>query len=413
MKTLILNSFDNQGGAAIATYRLHKGLASISVDSQMLVQIGKSRDPRVITPLNRWQKVVALLRPHLDELATRFYAKKKPVLFSSAWVPDGIASRVGELNPDIVHLFWVNAGFLRAETIRKLKRPIVWTLHDMWPFTGGCHYDEECGRFRQSCGQCPILGSKSEKDLSRRVWQRKKDAWSGTPIVVVATSRWLGEMAAASSLFANQRIEVIPNGIDTSVYKPADKALARDTYNLPRDRQLILFSAFDATSDKRKGSQYLLAALKILVQQGWDKTAELVVIGASSMDSGELGMDAHFIGNLHDEISQVLLYSAADVVVAPSVQENLSNTVIESLACGTPVVAFDIGGMPDMIDHKKSGYLAKPFEAEDLAEGIAWCLGDDARQQELSACARQTVEDRYELSAVASRYRDLYEDILK
>jgi len=220
-------------------------------------------------------------------------------------------------------------------------------------------------------------------------------------------------MARSSSLFKDRRVEVIPNGIDTDRYKPTDKNAARAAYNLPQDKHLILFSAFSATSDKRKGNQFLMQALEKMSLDGWGANTELVVVGASKPESPpDLGMKVHYMGHLHDEISQILLYSAADVLVAPSMQENLSNAVMESLACGTPVVAFDIGGMPDMIDHQVNGYLARPFEPDDLADGIMWVLENKDRHSMLSQSARQTVVERYTLQAVANRYLTLYQSIL-
>ena len=413
MNLLILNTSDNQGGAAIATYRLHRGLRSIGINSHLLVQRKKTDDDSVIGPLTKWQKTFAFLRLYLDVVVTRLYRKRNKVIFSPAWLPESLATKVAKLNPDIVHLFWVCNGFLRIETLKKFKRPIVWTLHDMWPFTGGCHYDDECGKFQQSCGNCPILHSEQERDLSRRIWKRKQKSWEGVPIVVVATSHWLADMARSSSLFRDQRIEVIPNGIDTEIYKPNNKEAARAAYNLPQDKHLILFSAFSATTDKRKGNQFLMQALEKMSQAGWGSKTELLLIGATRPENpSDIGMKVHYMGRLHDEISQVLLYSAADVVVAPSMQENLSNTVMESLACGTPVVAFDIGGMPDMIDHQINGYLASPFEPNDLADGMMWVLENKDRHDMLSRRARETVAERYALKAVANRYLELYQSIL-
>jgi len=414
VKLVLLNTFDNQGGAAIATYRLHHGLRSIGIDSHLLVQGKKTDDHSVIGPLTKWQKAIAILRPYLEGIAARLYRKREKVIYSSAWLPEMLPSMVAKHNPDIVHLFWVSGGFFRIETLRKFKQPIVWTLHDMWPFTGGCHYDNECGKFQQSCGNCPVLHSKREQDLSRRVWDRKQVAWKGVPIVVVATSHWLADMARSSLLFKDQRVEVIPNGIDTERYKPINKEVARAAYNLPQDKHLILFSAFSAAFDKRKGDQFLVQALEKMSQAGWGSETELVIIGTSKPEKPpDMGMKVHYMGLLHDEISQVLLYSAADVAVAPSKQENLSNTVMESLACGTPVVAFDIGGMPDMIDHQVNGYLATPFEPNDLACGMMWVLENESRHDTLSQRARQTVVERYALKAVANRYLELYQSILK
>jgi glycosyltransferase involved in cell wall biosynthesis len=414
MNLLILNTSDNNGGAAIATYRLHRGLRSIGVNSSLMVQDKGTDDFTVIGPKTTRQIITAYLRPYWERWNLRAYPKRERVIFSSAALPDKLACNVNDLSPDIVHLFWVNLAFMKIETLSRFNSPIVWTLHDMWPFTGGCHYDNECGRFCQSCGRCPALGSDDERDLSRKIWERKKKSWAGLPIVVVATSHWLADMARASSLFKDQRIEVIPNGIDTEKYKPLDQKMARAAFGLPQDKHLILFSAFSATTDKRKGNHLLMPALAKMAREGWGSSTELVIIGASAPETPpELGMRVHYVGNLHDEISQVLLYSAVDVTVAPSMQENLSNVVVESLACGTPIVAFDIGGMPDMINHQQSGYLATPFEPEDLAAGVMWVLEDKVRHDMLARHARQMAVEKYALESVSRQYLALYQSILE
>jgi glycosyltransferase involved in cell wall biosynthesis len=416
MNLVMLNTDDSKGGAAIASYRLHRGLRSVGVDSHLLVLNKYTDDPTVIGPVqqSRLQRAITYLYTRREAAFTSLCVEKGGRLFSPARCPDNLARRVAAFEPDLVHLLWVNSGFMKIETLKRFKKPVVWTLHDMWPFTGGCHYDDGCGEFRHSCGNCPVLHSEREQDISRQVWERKRRSWREVPITVVVTSHWMAAMAKASSLFRDRRIEVIPNGIDTDKYKPLDKHWARLACGLPHDKYLILFSAFTATSDKRKGNHLLVPALQKLALEGWAEKAELLVIGASApQNPPDLGMKVHFMGHLQDEISQVLLYSAADVTVAPSVQENLSNTVMESLACGTPVVAFNIGGMPDMIDHRGSGYLAEPYEIDDLANGIKWVLEDNARRDLLCRHARETTVERYALKAVANRYRALYSDILE
>ena len=412
----MLSTDDSRGGAAIATYRLHRGLRSISVDSHLMVANKNTDDPAVITPepQTRLKRFIARFLARREGIFTaRTYAKERK-LFSPARCPDNLRFSVEAFNPDLVHLSWINSGFMKIETLKQFNRPIVWTLHDMWPFTGGCHYDDECRRFQQSCGKCPIIESGKDHDLSRKIWKRKRQAWRDVPIIVVAPSHWLAAMARASSLFRDQQIEVIPNGIDTERYKPLDKQMAREAYNLPQDKHLVLFSAFNATTDKRKGNQFLIPAIRKMALTGWGENTELVVIGAPEpINPPDLGMKVHYMGLLHDEISVVLLYSAADVTVAPSMQENLSNTVMESLSCGTPVVSFNIGGMPDMIDHQRNGYLAQAFDPDDLATGMMWVLENETRHDMLARHSRKTVVERFGLEAVASRYLALYQDLLK
>ena len=414
MKPLLVNAFDIKGGAAIATHRLHKALCALGVDSYMRVQYKDSGEHRVIGPETKREKAIALFRPQIENILVSLYGNKPTSTYSPAFLPNrSIAQQAERLKIDLVHLFWINAAFMRVEAIADFKQPIVWTLHDMWPFTGGCHYDDGCGKFNKSCGECPVLQSGKKNDLSRKLWTRKHLAWDKVPMTIVSTSHWLRDMARQSSIFREKRIEVLPNPIDTDRYRPIDKQLARSVWNLPQDKNLILFSAFRATADKRKGNQFLIPALKKLAQAEWKKNTELLVIGANPPENDvDFGMKINYMGYLNDEISQVLLYSAADITVAPSMQENLSNTVMESLACGTPVVAFNIGGMPDLIDHKQSGYLAKPFDSEDLATGIAWILDDNDRRLALSKHARQQVEQKYAMEIVAKQYQHLYQELI-
>ena len=248
--------------------------------STMLVQSKASDNYSVLGPQTKFQKILAKTRPILDGLVVRAYLNRGKMIFSPAMVPDSLLSRVQEINPDIIHLFWVTAGFLRLETIKKFKKPIVWTLHDMWPFTGGCHYDGECGKYRQSCGACPVLHSSNEHDLSRWIWKRKGNAWKDLDITVVATSQWLADCARSSSLFGNYRIEVLPNGIDETRYKPLDKSVTRQAYGLPKDKRLILFSA-GSINDKRKGFQFLIPALQSMAKNDGEDKSEVVIIGAS------------------------------------------------------------------------------------------------------------------------------------
>lgn len=373
-------------------------------------------DPTVIQTGVRTiqQKIAAYIPSHSDERITRQLQANGAGLFSPARRPDQLASKINEFDPQLVHLSWVNSGFMQIESLKRFKKPIVWTLHDMWPFTGGCHYDNECGKYQKMCGGCPVLVSTDELDLSRLIWERKLESWKDVPIAVVAPSRWLATMARSSSLFKEQRIEIIPNGIDTSKYKPIDKGAAREAFNLPHGKKLLLFSAFNATTDRRKGNQFLEPALKKLTQQGWFDRIELLVVGTSPDENPpDLGLKVHYMGNMHDEVSLILLYSAADATVAPSMQENLSTVVMESLSCGTPVVAFNIGGMPDMVDHLESGYLAQPFSSDELAEGIKWVLESGSRHEMLSRCARKTVLDRFDLTSVALRYLSLYQTLIR
>jgi len=413
MKVLLLSSSDFIGGAARAAYRLHKGFEQLKIDTQMLVQVKSSDDASVVAPQTNLKKSAVALRPSLDYLPLRLYPQRDRTNFSTQWVPDSIASRIKQLAPDIVNLHWVCDGFLQIETLAKLDRPIVWTLHDMWAFTGGCHYSQDCDRYTASCGNCPQLHSDQTCDLSRWIWSRKTKAWKNLNLTIVTPSHWLAKCARTSSLFQGLPIEVIPYGIDLEQYKPIDRKLARSLLNLPQDKQLILFTAVQATSDRRKGFHLLRAALEHLNQLDRAAKAELLVVGAfQPSDSIELGLQTRYLGRLNDDVSLALTYAAADVFVAPSTQDNLPNTVMEAIACGTPCVAFNIGGMADLIDHQCNGYLAQPFQTEELAHGIAWILADPERHRRLAEAARQKAEQEFALEKQATRYVTLFQQVL-
>ncbi len=413
MKILHISTKDAEGGAARAAYRLHQGLESLNVKSQMLVQRKVSDDPTVIAPQTIIEKSISMLGGILDTVPPRIYRRHTQISFSTQWLPDVICSKVTQLDPDLINLHWIKNSHVRIETMAKLGRPIVWTLHDMWAFTGGCHYDRECGRYVESCGACPQLKSDRNWDLSRWIWQRKSQAWQNIPLTIVAPSEWLAKCARSSSLFRNLRIEVIPNGLDLKRYRPVNGQIVRSLLNLPQDKQLVLFGAIKATSDRRKGFHLLQAALQSLCQSGWREKIELVVVGASQSDQQtDLGFKTHYLGKLSDDISLAQVYAAADIFVAPSLQDNLPNTVVEAIACGTPCTAFKIGGMPEIIEHQQNGYLAQPFEVEDLARGIAWVLEDKERHHKLSDRARAKAEQEFTQELQARNYTSLYTKIL-
>jgi glycosyltransferase involved in cell wall biosynthesis len=412
MKVLLLNAWDNKGGAARAARRLLLGERQLGLDARMLVKEKTCSDDCIIGPRTRVDRFLAFLRPIFEYYRIRRYPGWNRLSFSPALFPDRLLGQVHVINPDIIHLHWMGDGFLRVETLPRFKQPLVWTLHDSWVFTGGCHIPFDCRRYRKSCGVCPALGSEREEDLSRKVWRRKHKAWQTLDVTVVSPSRWLADCARSSSLLGDKRIEVIPNGLDLHRFKPIEKDFAREALSLHKNRSLILFGGVNSTSDRNKGFHLLQTALGKLAADGWGRTAELLVFGTSRVGSSlDSGLKANYLGWLHDDISISLLYAAADVFVMPSIQENLPNTILEAMACGTPCVAFRQGGVPDMVEHERNGYLAEPFEADDLARGIAWVLENEDRRRSLAIRAQQKVEGEFSLDHVAKRYATLYAEL--
>ena len=413
MKVLHLSTHDIGGGAARAAYRLHTGLQDIGLQSQMLVQEKSSNDKTVIAPKIRLFQGIAKAKLTFESLPLKFYTQKKNTPFFIQWLPDRVIPKVAQINPDIINLHWISGAFMQIETFSKLKRPLVWTLHDMWGFTGGCHVIGECDRYKVSCGACPQLNSINEWDLSRWVWRRKVKAWKNINLTLVSPSSWLAECARSSSLFQDLRIEVIPHGLDTQKYRPINQHFAREALNLPQDKKLILFGAIEATSDRNKGFHLLQPALQELSKAGWKDNFEVVIFGASQPENPpDLGFKTYYLGHLYDDLSLATVYSAADVMLVPSLQESFGQTASESLACGTPVVAFNSTGLKDIVDHQQNGYLANPYEVDDFAKGIAWILENEQRLEKLSFYARKKAEQEFTLELQARRYSALFEEIL-
>lgn len=413
MKISVLNNCDIEGGAARAAFRICEGIRGLGADVSMLVQHKDSDRHWVIGPEGRFNKIASRILPHLDLLPLMRYPARKKAYWSLNWLPNPafVLDRINAA--DVVHLNWVGGGYAPIAALRKIRRPIVWTLHDTWGYTGGCHSTAGCDNFTKSCGSCPQLGSMNEKDLSRTTWSSKRRNWVDVPFTLVAPSQWLAGEARRSSLFAGRRVEVIPNGIDLNVFRPIDKLVARRLLNLPEHGPFILFGAINSTSDNNKGYDCLQEALLALSSDPALTNATLLVFGASEPKNPiPVGFPVRFFGRLHDDIALALLYSAADVMVVPSRQEAFGQTASEAMACGTAVVAFAATGLLDIVDHLDTGYLAQPFDPADLARGIKWVVEDSTRCQQLAANGRRKCEKKFDISLVAQQYLDLYRSVL-
>lgn len=410
----MVNWSDQSGGAARASFRLFQALRHEGINTQLLVQRKQSNDHDVLGGEGPARKVFSALTLHLDGAPLWFYRKRKRDLFSTGIFPNRTHRRIQRLTPDIVHLHWVAFGMLPIEALRKLPARAVWTLHDMWGFTGGCHYDGGCDRFLRGCGQCPILGSERENDLSASLLRRKRLTVERSDITIVAPSRWLAAQARKSLVFARSRIEIIPNGLDLKVYKPINQAMARSLFSLPVDKYIILFGALAPTGERRKGYHLLIEALNQVARVCPIDRACVVMFGqADGVPLSLSGFPVHVVGVLQDDVSLAALYSSADVLVVPSIQDNFPNTIAEAMACGTPCVAFNIGGMPDLIQHRVNGYLAEPFDTADLARGILEMTVDCRTSGLMREVVRQTAESSLDQVTMAKRYVELYQGLVQ
>lgn len=394
---------DDIGGAGRAARRIHAALQQQGVDSKVIVleKYDQNDCQRVLN--NKIARTIfKVIRKGYQKKSASQY---ELVRFSELGygLPLDKVKEIQEA--DIVHLHWINYSFISNHALERLfkNKKIVWTLHDMWPFTAGCYYDSECGQYKKGCHACQLI--KQDNGVSENAWKKKKSLYEkANDLTFVGCSKWITDCAAQSMLTKRFSCINIPNPIDTSVFYEEDREKTRKKLGAKEDEKIIVFGAMTADSDERKGYRYLLEALNELSKL--EQNYRAVVFG----NKGELHFDGLNIpvtglGMIHDDNKLRKIYSAADVFVAPSVQENLSNAVMESLSCSTPVAAFDIGGMSDMIDHKETGYLAKPFDAADLAAGIAY----SAAHPQMRRNARRKVEESFGMSVVGKQYKALYQ----
>lgn len=409
MRVVIVSAYETAGGASRAARRLHDGLKSYGVDSLMVVRDKESKDSSVIGQSDGRKKISRLLS-HLDRLSIRFYRNKSKTLFSNSRISSGTIDVINNLKPDVVNIHWIDSGFLSIKDLEQIKAPIVWSLHDMWAFTGGCHYNEGCRRYLSICGKCPVLQSSQAKDLSTKNQELKLTSYRRLPSAhAIGLSEWISKCARESKLFSTFGVTTIPNPINANTFHPIPQIQARTELCLPLDKKIILFGANGADKDLRKGFAYLKEALKLSpVPNGL-----VVIFGGEETDQIDLSpYPVVNLGKIYDDARLNLLYNCADVMVVPSLQENLSNAIMESLSASVPVVAFDVGGNRDMIDHQKNGYLAEYLNSRDLLKGIDWVISHPDSES-IKSNARSKVESKFKQEVVIPRYIQFFSEIVQ
>jgi len=421
MKVTLINTSDAGGGAPAAGMRLLKALRQKKVDAKLLVKEKKTEEPAVIQAgsgrFYRFINQINFLYERLPFIWFRAKSREVRFAFSPADAGIDISDNPAVKNADILHLHFTNLGFLSINDIKKLLtagKPVVWTLHDMWTFTGGCHYSADCDHFLQQCGNCWMLRSPGDNDSSHSGWLHKAGIYNaaGKKPVMITCSRWLAGVAKTSSLLKDFRIEAIPNPIDVSLFSPGNKEELRKRWNINQKAKIVLFGAANIL-DRRKGLNYLVEALDILKTK-YDglEDMEIVIFGKNkSFDVNVFPFKVNELSIIRSQQQMAELYGLADLFVTPAIEDNLPNTVMESLACGTPVVAFDTGGLPEMVDHMQNGYLAEFKSAADLATGIHWILTSD-KKSFFAENARKKVLDNFTNDIVAEKYLAVYQSIL-
>ena len=417
MKILFLNHNDSHGGAAIAAMRLLQALKPFEINTQILVKNKITNYPYVIKASEYSEKgLSSVIIKSIEKISKQYYKYElsKYTLNDNLFISDvssiNLKNALKKIDFDILHLHWVSHNFLNLHHLKDINKPIVWTLHDCWPFTGICHYFYTCDNFKNQCGNCMFLNSDSENDLSHKIWRKKYAVYKQLDLHVVTPSRWLGEQAKLSSLLKKFPVVSIPNPIDTVQFKPSSTLQSRIKLGLEPDKHYLLFGAINAFSDQNKGYHLLGKALNKLKKIHAENLELIIFGGKEKKKSIEFGWPATQIGFVRDESLMLDLYNAADLTIVPSKSENLSCVIMESMACGTPVAAFNVGGNSDMIKHKDNGYLATPFSSDDLANGIKWCL-ESNNKNKLSKNARIDVVENFDNDIVAKQYVNLYESI--
>ncbi|WP_412778170.1 glycosyltransferase family 4 protein [Thalassospira lucentensis] len=409
MKVLHIVAGNLSGGAARGAYWLHLAQRKLGIDSKLLTDTGVGVSSNAVVTFRRtpFERVKILLLGRLEKLLIRIYQDRKPWIFNLGIVGSDFTKHPEYKAADVIHLHWVN-GFVATRTLRKIKKPIIWTMRDMWPLTGGCHYAIGCERYKVGCGSCPQLGSRRKWDISSLVVAHKRYSLP-KHLQVVGISRWISEIASESRVFENFSVQTISNNIDTQLFTPIARDVARNVLGFPSKKKIILVGALNI-NDFYKGFPLFVEALQYL------STEELHVVTFGE-DTGSVisdhGISNTSLGFLADTISLRLAYSAADVFIAPSTMEAFGKTLVEAMACATPVVCFDASGTKEIVEHQVTGYKARPFDAEHLATGIKWVLEQsEIKYSELCDNARRRAVENFDSIVAAGKYQELYKKML-
>lgn len=407
MKIIHVNETDISGGAARAVYRLHYALLEkLEIKSIMVVNHAYTKDETIIGPKSALEKFKVRLKLMIGNKIANFQKSNNPISHSIAFFSSNLINQINSLDADIVHLHWINGEMLSIEDLSKIKKPIVWTLHDMWAFCGAEHISID-DRFINGYFTTNKPSTESGLPINNWVWKRKLKAWK-KPMTIIVPSNHMAELVRKSYLMKNWNTFVIPNSLNIETWRPIDKKIARKIIGLPIDTKIIAFGAL-GINQLHKGFDLLIQALKLI-----DKDVLLLVFGNDKINEHSLdfGIPVHFMGNLSDDLSLRLVYSSADVMVVPSRFESFGQTASEALACATPVVAFNTSGLKDIVIHKSTGYLAEPFSVNDLSNGIVWTLQNNTNNN-LGIRGRIFVENNFSTKIVSGKYISIYNSVIK
>ncbi|HDL8817054.1 TPA: glycosyltransferase, partial [Escherichia coli] len=400
MKILHVTYTDSSGGAAIATRRLVEALNSNGVKADILVRVKKTDNYNVIGPKNVFFFLYNRFRYSLGQLFYRLKKEPDPCLHSLNIIPSRWHLYINSSDYDIVHLHWIGGETINIKDIGKIRKPIVWTFHDMWPFCGAEHLSKVSDN-------APWINGYKIANWNKVTWLRKKKYFKNKNINIIAPSKWMEKCARSSYLFCNSKIKMVPNYLDTRIYKPVDKRICRKLLNIESDKFVILFGAVGGIVDENKGFNFLIQALN---QLKLDKSRVLCMVFGQSKPQSELPIpfEVKWLGKLNDDVTLTVVYNSASVLVVPSKIDTFPQTATEAQSCGCPVVAFDTTGLSYLVEHKYSGYLAEPFDSNDLANGIEWVY---TKQDELEKNCTDNANRKWNPENVIESHLKYYNEV--
>ena len=419
LKVVHLNTYDGNGGAGRACLRLNRALLQQNIDSKVIVHYKFGHNEQIGTfNKNFIEKAIAAASIIIERiLAKNILKPMKRTPFSFTWFGRSVIDHPDVQQADIIHLHWINHSFLNPKhlaELAQLNKPVVWTFHDSNAFTGGCHVRYTCDHYQQQCGDCPLLINAGDNDISHRIWQQKNKAYQQLDFNIIAPSLWMQASVKKSSLMRGKATSNIPNTLETDVFKPIDKKEAKAKAGLPTDKFIFLSGFMPSRKDLHKGTQYLLESMELLRQRLGAETdqIELVVFGNRGTENlPDFPFKTSFLGTINNDEKLALHYAAADAFLIPSLEDNLPYTVMESMSCGTPVIAFTTGGIPDMVRHEHSGYLATYRSSVSFTDGMEWIIKHPERDK-LNQQARQTIMDSFSEEVIAKKHIEVYQRLV-
>lgn len=412
MKIIHISYSSYIGGASLAAKRIHNSLIKNGINSEMWVIESLFEDKKIKEIYNQHFKFIFRLRRYLTWPLTKIFRSKiLSHLNSISLLPSNLVTLINQSNADLINLHWVQREMLSIKDIAKIEKPLVWTLHDMWAFCGSEHYTIS-KRWQKGYFYFNKPNLDFGFDLTRWVWERKKKYWK-IPIQIITPSKWLGRCVHQSSLMKKWPVSVIPNTLNTNIFKPINKKIACKKLKLPNNVPLILFASMGGVKIPIKGFDLFLKSLRFLNKHIKSEAFQIVVFGENKSQNHTLcGFPVHYLGYLHDSLSLQAAYNAVDLLVIPSRLDNFPNTALEAQSCGTPVVSFNIGGLPDIIEHKKTGFLAKAFNIKELAQGILWIL-ENNNDKKISRYSRKKILKNFSEQKISNEYINIYKSTLK